>query len=134
MATKVGINGFGRIGRQVLKIMKEDYPGKFDVVAFNHLGYLKTMAHLFKYDSNYGIFKGDIEEREDGLVIDGDFVEALSKPNPETLPWKEKGVEIVIEATGRFRSREDAAKHLSAGPRKVIITAPAKKAELTIAI
>ncbi|OGO17081.1 MAG: type I glyceraldehyde-3-phosphate dehydrogenase [Chloroflexi bacterium RBG_16_48_8] len=134
MATKVGINGFGRIGRQVLKIMKEDYPGKFDVVAFNDLGDLKTMAHLFKYDSNYGIFKGDIEEREDGLVIDGDFVEALSKPNPETLPWKEKGVEIVIEATGRFRSREDAAKHLSAGARKVIITAPAKKPDITIVI
>jgi glyceraldehyde 3-phosphate dehydrogenase len=132
MAKKVGINGFGRIGRQVLKIMKENYPDEFDVVAFNDLGNLKTMAHLFRYDSNYGIFEGDIEVREDGLVIEGDFVEALSNPNPEALPWKEKGVELVIEATGRFRSREDASKHLSAGAHKVIITAPAKNPDITI--
>jgi glyceraldehyde 3-phosphate dehydrogenase len=132
MAIKVGINGFGRIGRQVLKIMKEKYPGEFDVVAFNDLGNLKTMAHLFKYDSNYGIFEGDVEVKEDGLVIEGDFVEALSNPNPEALPWKEKGVELVIEATGRFRNREDASKHLSAGARKVIITAPAKNPDITI--
>jgi glyceraldehyde 3-phosphate dehydrogenase len=132
MATKVGINGFGRIGRQVLKIMKENYPGEFDVVAFNDLGDLKTMAHLFRYDSNYGIFQGDVEVREDGLVIEGDFVEAISNPNPEALPWKEKGVELVVEATGRFRSREDAAKHLTAGARKVIITAPAKNPDVTI--
>jgi glyceraldehyde 3-phosphate dehydrogenase len=132
MAIKVGINGFGRIGRQVLKIMKENYPDEFDVVAFNDLGNLKTMAHLFRYDSNYGIFEGDVEVREDGLVIEGDFVEALSNPNPEALPWKEKGVELVIEATGRFRSREDASKHLSAGARKVIITAPAKNPDITI--
>ncbi len=132
MATKVGINGFGRIGRQVLKIMKENYPGEFDVVAFNDLGDLKTMAHLFKYDSNYGIFQGDVEVREDGLVIEGDFVEALSNPNPEVLPWKEKGVELIVEATGRFRSREDAAKHLTAGARKVIITAPAKNPDFTV--
>ena len=83
MATKVGINGFGRIGRQVLKIMKENYPGEFDVVAFNDLGNLSTMAHLFRYDSNYGAFQGDVEVREDGLVIEGDFVEALSEPDPE---------------------------------------------------
>jgi len=132
MATKIGINGFGRIGRQVLKIMKEKYPGVFDVVAFNDLGNLKTMAHLFKYDSNYGIFEGDVEVREDGLVIEGDFVEALSNPNPAELPWKEMGVEVVIEATGRFRSREDAGKHLSAGAQKVIITAPAKSPDITI--
>jgi len=134
MATKVGINGFGRIGRQVLKIMKEKYPGKFDVVAFNDLGDLKTMAHLFKYDSNYGIFKGDVEVKEKGLVIEGDFIEALSIPNPAELPWKEKGVEIVIEATGRWRNREDTSKHLDAGARKVIITAPAKKPDITIVI
>jgi glyceraldehyde 3-phosphate dehydrogenase len=132
MATKIGINGFGRIGRQVLKIMKEKYPDMFDVVAFNDLGNLKTMAHLFKYDSNYGKFTGDVEVRDDGLVIEGDFVEALSNPNPGELPWKEKGVELVIEATGRFRNREDASKHLSAGARKVIITAPAKSPDITI--
>jgi glyceraldehyde 3-phosphate dehydrogenase len=132
MATKIGINGFGRIGRQVLKIMKEKYPGEFDVVAFNDLGNLETMAHLFKYDSNYGRFSGEVELRDNGLVIEGDFVEALSNPNPEALPWKEKDVEIVIEATGRFRNREDAAKHLSAGAKKVIITAPAKNPDVTI--
>jgi glyceraldehyde 3-phosphate dehydrogenase len=78
MATKVGINGFGRIGRQVLKIMKEKYPKEFDVVAFNDLGDLKTMVHLFRYDSNYGKFEGEVEVQDNGLVIDGDFVEALS--------------------------------------------------------
>lgn len=134
MATKVGINGFGRIGRQVLKIMKEKYPDEFDVVAFNDLGDLETMAHLFRYDSNYGIYEGEVEVRKDGLVINGDFVEALSNPDPSGLPWKEKGVEIIVEATGRFRSREDAGKHLEAGARKVIITAPAKDPDLTVVL
>jgi glyceraldehyde 3-phosphate dehydrogenase len=134
MATKVGINGFGRIGRQVLKIMKEKYPDVFDVVAFNDLGDLKTMAHLFKYDSNYGVFKGDVEVREDGLVIEGDFIEALSEPDPAKLPWGEKGVEIVIEGTGVFRAREDASKHLEAGAKKVIITAPAKNPDFTVVL
>jgi glyceraldehyde 3-phosphate dehydrogenase len=134
MATKVGINGFGRIGRQVLKIMKENYPDQFDVVAFNDLGDLKTMAHLFKYDSNYGHYEGDVEVKPDGLVIEGDFIEALSVPDPSNLPWKEKGVQIVIESTGRFRSRDDAAKHLQAGASKVIITAPAKNPDLTVVL
>jgi glyceraldehyde 3-phosphate dehydrogenase len=134
MAIKVGINGFGRIGRQVLKILKENYPEDFDIVAFNDLGDLETMAHLFKYDSNYGIFDGEVEVQEDGLVIEGDFVEALSEPDPQVLPWKEKGVEIVIESTGVFRAREDAAKHLTAGAKKVIITAPAKNPDLTVVL
>jgi glyceraldehyde 3-phosphate dehydrogenase len=134
MATKIGINGFGRIGRQVLKIMKEKYPDTFDVVAFNDLGDLETMAHLFRYDSNYGAFEGEVEVKKDGLVIDGDFVESLSIPDPAELPWKEKGVEIVIEGTGVFRDRDKAAKHLEAGARKVIITAPAKKPDLTVVL
>ncbi len=134
MATKVGINGFGRIGRQVLKIMKEKYPGQFDIVAFNDVGDLKTMAHLFKYDSNYGIYSGKVEVRENGLVIDGDFVEALSQTSPNTLPWADKGVEIVIESTGKFVSRDDAGMHLTAGAKKVIITAPAKKPDLTMVL
>lgn len=134
MATKVGINGFGRIGRQVLKIMKEKYPDEFDVVAFNDLGDLETMAHLFRYDSNYGKYEGEVEVRKDGLVIKGDFIEALSIPDPSDLPWKDKGVEIVIECTGLFRSREDAGKHLEAGARKVIISAPAKDPDLTVVI
>ena len=132
MATKVGINGFGRIGRQVLKIMKEKYPEEFDVVAFNDLGDLKTMAHLFKYDSNYGKFDGEVEVREDGLVIEGDFIESLSEPDPAKLPWGEKGVQIVIEGTGVFRAREDASKHIAAGAKKVIITAPAKNPDITV--
>jgi glyceraldehyde 3-phosphate dehydrogenase len=134
MATKVGINGFGRIGRQVLKIMKEKYADEFDVVAFNDLGDLETMAHLFRYDSNYGVYEGEVEVRKDGLVINGDFIEALSNSDPSGLPWKEKGVEIIVEATGRFRSREDAGKHLEAGARKVIITAPAKDPDLTVVL
>ena len=134
MATKVGINGFGRIGRQVLKIMKEKYGDTFDVVAFNDLGDLPTMAHLFMYDSNYGKFDGSLEVKEDGLVIDGDFVKALSEPDPAKLPWGDLGVEIVIEGTGIFRSREDAGKHIQAGAKKVIITAPGKKPDLTIVL
>jgi glyceraldehyde 3-phosphate dehydrogenase len=134
MTTRIGINGFGRIGRQVLKVMKESYPEDFDVVAFNDLGDLPTMAHLFRYDSNYGHFHGEVEVREDGLVIEGDFIKALSMPDPGTLPWKEMGVEVVIESTGVFRAREDAAKHLEAGAKKVIITAPAKKPDITIVL
>ena len=134
MATRIGINGFGRIGRQVLKVMKENYPDDFDVVAFNDLGNLETMAHLFRYDSNYGAYQGSVEVKEDGLVIEGDFIKALSQPNPDTLPWKDMGVEIVIESTGIFRAREDAGKHLEAGAKKVIITAPAKGPDLTVVL
>ena len=134
MAARIGINGFGRIGRQVLKVMKENYPDDFDVVAFNDLGNLETMAHLFRYDSNYGAYQGSVEVKEDGLVIEGDFIKALSLPNPDALPWKDMGVEIVIESTGIFRAREDAAKHLEAGAKKVIITAPAKGPDLTVVL
>jgi glyceraldehyde 3-phosphate dehydrogenase len=134
MATKIGINGFGRIGRQVLKVMNENYPDLFDVVAFNDLGDLPTMAHLFMYDSNYGKFDGSVEVKEDGLVINGDFIKALSTPDPANLPWKDLGVDIVIEGTGIFRKRADAAKHIDAGAKKVIITAPAKGPDLTIVL
>jgi glyceraldehyde 3-phosphate dehydrogenase len=134
MATKVGINGFGRIGRQVLKAMKELYPKDFDVVAFNDLGNLEVMAHLFKYDSNYGHYEGDVEVTGDGLVIGGDQIKALSEPDPAKLPWGDLGVEIVIEGTGVFRDRAGASKHLEAGAKKVIITAPAKQPDLTIVL
>jgi glyceraldehyde 3-phosphate dehydrogenase len=134
MAVKVGINGFGRIGRQVLKIMKEKYPKDFDVVAFNDLGDLPTMAHLFKYDSNYGTFDGELEVREDGLVIDGDFVQAFSERDPAALPWGDLGVEIVVEGTGVFRDRAGAGKHIEAGAKKVIITAPGKNPDLTVVL
>jgi glyceraldehyde 3-phosphate dehydrogenase len=134
MATKVGINGFGRIGRQVLKAMKELHPKDFDVVAFNDLGNLEVMAHLFKYDSNYGRYEGDVEVTGDGLVIGGDQVKAFSEPDPAKLPWGDLGVEIVIEGTGVFRDRAGASKHLEAGAKKVIITAPAKQPDLTIVL
>ncbi len=134
MATRIGINGFGRIGRQVLKVMKENHPDDFDVVAFNDLGNLETMAHLFRYDSNYGAYRGSVEAKKDGLLIEGDFIKALSQPDPAALPWKELGVEIVIESTGIFRARKDASKHLEAGAKKVIITAPAKEPDLTIVL
>ncbi len=134
MATRIGINGFGRIGRQVLKAMKETYSKEFDVVAFNDLGNLETMAHLFRYDSNYGAYHGSVEVKDEGLVIEGDFIKAFSQPDPAKLPWGEMGVEIVIECTGIFRSREDAGKHLEAGARKVIISAPAKNPDLTVVL
>ena len=134
MTTRIGINGLGRIGRQVLKIMKEDHAKEFDVVAFNDLGDLPTMAHLFKYDSNYGKFSGSMEVKQDGLVIQGDFIKALSEPDPAKLPWKDLGVDVVIESTGAFTSREKAGKHLTAGAKKVIISAPSKDPDLTIVL
>lgn len=134
MATKIGINGFGRIGRQILKVFYEKYPTTIEVVAFNDLGDLDTMAHLFKYDSNYGIFDGEINVEKNGLMIDGHFIEALSESDPAALPWAEKGVEIVIESTGRFRARDEAAKHLRAGAKKVIISAPSPDPDLTIVL
>jgi glyceraldehyde 3-phosphate dehydrogenase len=134
MAIKVGINGFGRIGRQVLKIMKEDYPNEFDVVAFNDIDKLSTMAHLFRYDTNYGSFKGTVEVREDGLVVNGDLIRSYMEKDPAALPWKDLGVDIVIECTGKFTDRDGAGKHLTAGAKKVIISAPAKGEDLTVVL
>ncbi len=134
MAIKVGINGFGRIGRQVLKIIKEKYGDDLDLVAFNDIGNLATMAHLFRYDSNYGKFDGELEVREDGIVVNGDFIKALSERDPAKLPWGALGVDIVIEGTGFFRKREDAAKHLEAGAKKVVITAPATNPDATFVL
>ncbi len=134
MTTRIGINGFGRIGRQVLKIMKASFGDQFDVVAFNDLGDLKTMAHLYARDSVYGRYEGQVKQKETGLVIDGDHIRALSERDPAALPWGELGVEIVIESTGIFRTREAAAKHLEAGAKKVVISAPAKDPDLTIVV
>src|SRR5215510_6582210 len=123
---KIGINGFGRIGRQVLKALLEVYPNDFDVVAFNDVGDLKTMRHLFKYDSNYGRFSGTVEAADDGLVINGDHIKAFMEKDPAAIPWGSLGVDIVIESTGRFTKKDDAAKHItSGGAKKVIISAPA---------
>jgi glyceraldehyde 3-phosphate dehydrogenase len=134
MAIRVGINGFGRIGRQVVKAMREYYADEIDIVAFNDLGDLDTMAHLFRYDSSYGIYKGTVEVADGSLVVDGDEIKALSERNPADLPWGDLGVDIVIESTGLFRDRDSASKHLSAGAKKVIISAPAKGEDKTIVL
>ncbi|MDZ4764935.1 MAG: type I glyceraldehyde-3-phosphate dehydrogenase [Chloroflexota bacterium] len=134
MAIRVGINGFGRIGRQVTRIILEKYKGEIDLVAFNDLGDLKTMAHLFKYDSTYGRFPGTVELRENSLVVNGDELRVLSEKDPAKLPWGDLGCDIVIESTGRFTDRESASKHLDGGAKKVIISAPAKGEDLTIVI
>ncbi|MFH1593087.1 MAG: type I glyceraldehyde-3-phosphate dehydrogenase [Candidatus Omnitrophota bacterium] len=124
MALKVGINGFGRIGRMVLRIMVER--GGFDVVAINDLTDAKTLAHLLKYDSVHGRFKGKVETKEKSIVVNGDEIEILSVKDPSELPWKERGARVVIESTGVFRSREKLMLHLKAGAEKVILTVPAK--------
>jgi glyceraldehyde 3-phosphate dehydrogenase len=130
MATRIGINGFGRIGRQVLKAMRDMYPDSLEVVAFNDLGDLNTMAHLLRYDSNYGHFDGTVEEAGDGLVIDGKHIKAFSESDPAKLPWGDLGVAIVVEGTGVFRKMDDAGKHLHGGAKKVIITAPPKGSDV----
>jgi glyceraldehyde 3-phosphate dehydrogenase len=141
MATKVGINGFGRIGRQVLKAILERYPKDLEVVAVNDLFDVATNAHLFKYDSNYGIFHGAVEFNEKSLVVDGHTVMVLAEKDPAKLPWKDLGVDIVVESTGLFtdalgdpaKGKPGANAHIvSGGARKVIISAPAKNEDLTI--
>lgn len=131
---KVGINGFGRIGRQVLKAALERYPDDFQIVAVNDLMDAATNAHLFKYDSNYGKFDGSVAVVDGNLEIDGERVQVLAERDPATLPWGDLGVEIVIESTGVFRDRAGASKHLEAGAKKVIISAPAKGPDLTVVL
>jgi len=134
MAIKVAINGFGRIGRQVTKALFETYRGKFDLVAVNDLSDTATNAHLFKYDSNYGTFPGKVEVVDSDLVIDGDRIKVLAEKDPSKLPWADMGVDIVVESTGIFTSREKAELHIHAGAKKVIISAPAKGEDLTIVL
>jgi glyceraldehyde 3-phosphate dehydrogenase len=134
MAIRVGINGFGRIGRQVLKAMREKYRDDIDVVAFNDLGNLETMAHLFRYDSNYGRYPGTVEVRNGNLIVDGDEIKALAERDPAKLPWGDLGVDIVVESTGIFTDKESASKHIQGGAKKVIISAPAKGEDITICL
>jgi glyceraldehyde 3-phosphate dehydrogenase len=129
MTVKVGINGFGRIGRQVLKAMKEKYADEFDVAAVNDLFAPEVNAHLFKYDSNFGTYPGTVEVVEGDIVVDGDRIKVFAERDPAKLPWSDLGVEIVVEATGVFRDGKKAAAHIEAGAKKVIITAPAKPAD-----
>jgi glyceraldehyde 3-phosphate dehydrogenase len=146
MAVKVGINGFGRIGRQVLKAIRDKYPNTLEVVAINDIGDLKTMAHLLKYDSNYGHFNGKVEVGEGTLMIDGKTVKVFKETDPSNLPWRDLGVDIVIEGTGLFTIKKDgvnkkgktvkgAENHITkGGAKKVIITAPAEGEDITIVI
>ena len=123
MAVKVAINGFGRIGRLALRVMSEN--PEYDVVAINDLTDAKTLAHLFKYDSAQGRFQGTIDVTEEGFVVNGDSIKVFAKANPEELPWKELGIDVVLECTGFFTSKEKAEAHIKAGAKKVVISAPA---------
>jgi len=143
MSVKIGINGFGRIGRQVLKAIMERHPGELDVVAVNDLFDTKTNAHLFKYDSNYGIFEGDVEAGENKMVIKGKEIRVFAEKDPGALPWKDLGVDIVIESTGIFtdakgdpeKGKAGANVHITkGGAKKVIISAPAKNEDLTVVL
>jgi glyceraldehyde 3-phosphate dehydrogenase len=134
MTIKVGINGFGRIGRQVVKTIFEYYPEDIEIVAFNDLGDLATMAHLLRYDSVHGRFNGTVEVGDSSLIVNGKEIKALSERDPANLPWGDLGVDIVIESTGIFTKRADASKHISAGAKKVIISAPAKDEDLTMVL
>jgi glyceraldehyde 3-phosphate dehydrogenase len=132
MAIRIGINGFGRIGRNVVRAAKAMGAGDLDFVAVNDITDTKTLAHLLKYDSVHGRFPGDVSPGPDGLVVNGDKMRVLSEKDPAKLPWKELGVDVVLESTGRFTDRDQAALHLQGGARKVIISAPAKKEDITI--
>ena len=134
MATRVGINGFGRIGRQVLRAAKEQGVADLDFIAVNDLTDTKTLAHLFKYDSVHRTFDGDVSAGEGTVTVDGDEIRILSEKDPANLPWKDLGVDIVLESTGRFTNADDARKHITGGARKVIISAPAKGEDLTIVL
>ncbi|MFO7664057.1 MAG: type I glyceraldehyde-3-phosphate dehydrogenase [Chloroflexota bacterium] len=127
MTIKVGINGFGRIGRQVYKAIYENYKGVLDVEAINDLMPAETNAHLLKYDSTYGRFPGTVEARDNDIYIDGELLKSYAEKDPAKLPWGELGVDIVLECTGRFRSKATAGAHLDAGAKKVIISAPGDK-------
>ena len=126
MAVKIGINGFGRIGRQIFRILQEKKNADLQVVAVNDLTDAKTLAHLLKYDSVHGRFRGTVKLSGDTLIVDGREVKVLSQRDPAALPWREFGVEIVVESSGVFRKKEQLQKHIDAGAKKVLLTVPAK--------
>ena len=132
MAIRVGINGFGRIGRNIMRAALDD--DSVDFVAVNDLTDARTLAHLLKYDSVLGNLDRSIEATGDSITVDGDDFKVLSMKDPSQLPWKDLGVDVVFESTGRFTKRDDAAKHLSAGAKKVIITAPATGPDVTVVL
>jgi glyceraldehyde 3-phosphate dehydrogenase len=132
MAIRVGINGFGRIGRQVLRAAKEQHITELDFVAVNDLTDTRTLAHLFKYDSVHRTYRGDVGADEGSITVDGDEIQVLSEKDPAALPWKKLGVDVVLESTGRFTDAKEARKHITGGAKKVIISAPAKGEDITI--
>ncbi len=134
MATKLGINGFGRIGRLSLRTMIERYKGEFDIVAVNDLTDTRTNAYLFKHDSVYGNFPGKVEHDEDSITVDGDKIEVFKERDPAQIPWDQVGAEIVIESTGLFTDATKAVAHREKGVKKVIISAPAKNEDVTIVL
>jgi glyceraldehyde 3-phosphate dehydrogenase len=134
VTTRIGINGFGRIGRQTLKAMIERHPDALEVVAVNDLADTATNAHLFKYDSTYGRYPGEVSAGEGTITVDGRQIRAYSQKDPAALPWQELGVEIVVESTGIFTDATKAAAHREAGARKVIISAPAKNEDVTLVL
>jgi len=131
MAIRVGINGFGRIGRQVVRAAKER-KSAIDFVAVNDLTDTRTLAHLFKYDSVHGTYDGPVSHDADAVVISGDRIKVLKEKDPGLLPWKDLKVDVVLESTGRFTNAEDAKKHLAGGAKKVLISAPAKGEDITV--
>jgi glyceraldehyde 3-phosphate dehydrogenase len=134
MAIRAAINGFGRIGRNVLRSAKKSGNTDIDFVAINDLTDAATLAHLLRYDSVHGRYPGTVDVSGDGLVVDGDEIMVFAERDPSALPWSDLGVDIVIEATGIFRDRDGAGKHLTAGAKKVVITAPAKNEDITIVL
>jgi glyceraldehyde 3-phosphate dehydrogenase len=132
MAIRVGINGFGRIGRNVVRAAQAMGVNELDFVAVNDLTDTKTLAHLLKYDSVHGRFPGEVTARADAIEVNGDSIRVVSEKDPAKLPWKDLGVDVVLESTGRFTDRDQAALHLQAGAKKVIISAPAKKEDITV--
>jgi glyceraldehyde 3-phosphate dehydrogenase len=134
MAVRVGINGFGRIGRQALKALLDRHPDDVEVVAINDLFDTATNAHLFKYDSNYGVYPGEVEARDDSFVVDGREIQVTAERDPAAIPWKKLGAQIVIESTGLFTDATKARAHVDAGAEKVIISAPARNEDITIVL
>jgi glyceraldehyde 3-phosphate dehydrogenase len=133
MATNVGINGFGRIGRNFFRAYLEKNPG-FDVVAVNDLASPDILAHMLKYDSTLGVLDGEVEHSQDGIAVDGKPVKVLSEREPSALPWKDMDVDVVVESTGLFTDREGASQHLTAGAAKVLISAPAADPDITLVL
>lgn len=134
MAVKIGINGFGRIGRLVFRAITQHYAGRLEIVAINDLTDARTNAHLLKYDSTYGMYLGKVEAASDGIVVNGKKVKVLAERDPAKIPWRALGADIVIESTGLFTDASKAAAHLQNGAKKVIISAPAKGEDITIVL